>query len=120
MTNEMRQEIALQRYKLISPVLAETARSRNAWFRQVASREQVIGGRAKTVAVSTLKAWLKAYRTSGFGGLMPKRRTDSGRPRKLGDREMAAIRGRCKAFPNKSVQKLYEELLANDQLGEKP
>lgn len=51
---------------------------------------------------------------------MPKRRTDSGRPRKLGDREMAAIRGRCKAFPNKSVQKLYEELLANDQLGEKP
>lgn len=121
MNDETRKQIALARYKLISPVLAEAGRSRNEWFREVASKEHMFPHYGtKTVAVSTLKMWFKAYRKDGFDGLLPKRRADGGRPRRLGDKEMAAIRGKCKANPGWSVQKLYEDLVESHQLGERP
>lgn len=121
MNDETRKQIALARYKLISPVLAETGRSRNAWFREMATKDHPFPHYGtKTVAVSTLKSWMKSYRKDGFDGLIPKKRADGGRPRKLGEREMAAIRGKCKANPHWSVQVLYEDLLAHHQLGEKP
>ena len=86
MNDETRKQIALQRYKLISPVLAESGRNRNAWFREIAAKEhQFPHYGTKTVAVSTLKSWMKAYREEGFDGLLPKRRADGGRPRRLGD-----------------------------------
>lgn len=121
MNDETRKQIALHRYRLISPVLAETGRCRNEWFREIAAKEhQFPHYGAKTVAVSTLKSWMKAYKAKGFDGLLPKRRADGGRPRRLGEKEMAAIRGKCKANPHWSVQKLYEDLLACRQLGDKP
>jgi transposase InsO family protein len=121
MNDETRKQIALQRYKLISPVLAESGRNRNAWFREIAGKEhQFPHYGSRIVAVSTLKSWMKAYRKKGFDGLIPKKRADGGRPRKLGEKEMAAIRGKCKANPRWSVQKLHEDLLANHQLGDKP
>lgn len=121
MNDDTRKQIALYRYKLISPVLAETSRCRNEWFREVASKEHNFPHfGVKTVAVSTLKMWLAAYRKNGFEGLMPKRRKDSGRPKRLGETEMAAIRGKCKANPHWSVQKLHEDLLEHNQLGDKP
>jgi len=121
MNDETRKQIALCRYKLLSPVLAESGRNRNAWFREIAAKEHTFPHYGtKTVAVSTLKSWMKAYREKGFDGLLPRRRADGGRPRRLGDKEMAAIRGMCRAFPDKSVQKLYEGLLENHQLGDKP
>lgn len=121
MNEEIRKQIALCRYKLLSPVLAETSRNRNAYFREVSLKEHVFPGRgATTVAVATLKSWLKAYNKDGFDGLIPKARNDKGRPRRLGEQELSAIRGKCRAFPNWTVQKLYEDLQANDQLGHPP
>ena len=121
MTDETRKQIALARYKLISPVLAESGRNRNEWFREQAGKTHHFPHYgAKAVAVSTLKSWMKAYREKGFDGLLPKKRCDGGRPRRLGEREMAAIRGKCKAHPGWSVQKLYEDLMENAQLGERP
>jgi putative transposase len=121
MNDETRNQIALQRYKIISPVLMETGRNRNEYFRQQTEKEHIFaGGKPKKVAVSTMKAWLKAYRKKGFDGLLPKKRADGGRPRRLGEKEMAAIAGKCLAYPNRPVQKLYDDLLENNQLGEKP
>ena len=121
MNDEMRKQTALQRYKIISPVLMETGRNRNEYFRQMSEKEHVFAGsKPKKVAVSTMKLWLKAYREKGFDGLLPRKRADGGRPRRIGEKEMAAIAGKCRAFPHWSVQKLYEELLNQNQLGEKP
>ena len=72
------------------------------------------------MAVATLKSWLKAYNKDGFDGLIPKARNDKGRPRRLGKQKLSAIRGKCRAFPNWTVQKLYEDLQVNDQLGHPP
>jgi len=121
MNEDIRKQIALCRYKLLSPVLAETSRNRNAYFREVSIKEHVFPGRgATTVAPATLKSWLKAYNKDGFDGLIPKARNDKGRPRRIGEQELSAIRGKCRAFPNWTVQKLYEDLQANDQLGHPP
>lgn len=73
----------------------ETGRNRNEYFREMAAKEHLFAGsKPRKVSVSTMKAWLKVYRKEGFDGLMPKRRKDGGRPRRVGDKEMAAFNQR--------------------------
>lgn len=70
--------------------------------------------------MSTFKGWLRAYLAHGFDALKPKNRCDRGRPRRLSDQSMAAIEARCKAYPQMSIKLLYEQLLADGQLGDPP
>jgi putative transposase len=121
MNDETRKQIALFRYKLISPVLAEPRRAQNEYFREQAEKEHIFPHYgSKRVKLSTFKSWLRGYRRKGFNALIPKCRKDGGRPRRLGEVEMSAIRGKCKAHPSLTVQKLYESLLADGQLGTPP
>jgi len=82
MDKETREQIALIRYKLISPVLVEPGRVQNKYFRTQAAIEYDFPryGR-RTVKVSTMKSWLKKYKEQGFEGLKPKVRKDKGRNR---------------------------------------
>jgi putative transposase len=121
MNDETRKQIGLCRYKLISPVLAEPGRVQNEYFRDQAQREHLFPHYGpRRVAVSTFKRWLRLYRKRGFEALVPRARADNGRPRRLGETEMAALRAKCKAFPHFTVRKLYEELAADGQLGDPP
>jgi putative transposase len=121
MTDETRDQIALFRYKLISPVLAEPGREQNAYFRRQAEREHNVPHYGvRRFQLSTMKGWLKKYRRKGLKGLRPKPRADLGRPRRLGDNAMEAIRVRCKAFPHYTVTMLYLSLQADGLLGEPP
>jgi transposase InsO family protein len=121
MNQETREQIALARYKLISPVLAEPGRVQNEYFRGQAEKEHELPHYGcRRLSVSTLKLWLRRYREKGFEGLKPRARADQGRPRRLGEQSLAAIRGKCKAYPRWSVQMLYEDLLASEQLGDPP
>jgi transposase InsO family protein len=121
MNEETREQIALARYKLISPVLAEPGRVQNEYFRGQADKEHELPHYGcRRLSVSTLKLWLRRYREKGFEGLKPRARGDQGRPRRLGEQSLAAIRGKCKAYPRWSVQMLYEDLLASEQLGDPP
>jgi putative transposase len=121
MTDETRDQIALFRYKLISPVLAEPARAQNAYFRRQAEREHNVPHYGvRRFQLSTMKGWLRKYRRKGLKGLRPKPRADLGRPRRLGDNAMEAIRVRCKAFPHYTVTMLYLSLQADGLLGEPP
>jgi transposase InsO family protein len=121
MNDETRRQIALTRYKLISPVLAEPRRAQNEYFREQAQKEHFFPHYgSKRVKLSTFKSWLRGYRREGFNALMPKPRKDGGRPRRLGETELSAIRGKCKAYPHLTVQKLYENLLQDGQLGTPP
>ncbi len=112
MDNETREQIALVRYKLISPVLAEPGRVQNEYFRtQAAERHAFPRYGNRQVKVSTLKSWLKAYRKNGFDGLKPKVRKDKGRPRKADPQVMDAIRVTCRAYPHITVKRLHEKLM---------
>ena len=121
MDKEIREKIALKRYQLISPVLAEPARAQNEYFRKQAETEHELPHYGlKKVRVSTLKAWLRKYRKGGFDGLKPKIRSDGGRPRRFDEGLLKAIGIKCKAHPSLSVQKLYEMLRDQDLLGHPP
>jgi putative transposase len=121
MEKDIREQIALARYALISPVLAEPGRVQNAYFRQQAQREHDFPRYGvRKVRVSTMKAWLRRYRKEGFEGLKPKGRSDGGRPRRLNPEMLKSVEIKCKAYPFWSVQKLYEDLTRQHLLGEPP
>lgn len=121
MKEETRSEIALARYKLISPVLAEPGRVQNEYFRSQTDKEHDLPhyGR-RVIKLSTFKLWLRQYRLGGFEGLKPKSRADSGRPRRLQPETIAAIEGKRKAYPTWTARMLYEDLLREGQLGQPP
>jgi len=121
MEKQIREKIALKRYQLISPVLAEPARAQNEYFRKQAQHEHDFPRYGlRKVSVSTMKAWLRKYRKKGFEGLKPKNRSDVGRPRRLDADTIKAIEVKCKAYPYWTVQKLYEDLGRQGLLGQPP
>lgn len=121
MDNETREQIALTRFKLISPVLAEPGRVQNEYFRtQAAKRHAFPRYGSRQIKVSTFKSWLKAYRKKGFEGLKPKPRKDKGRPRKVDTQMMNAIRVSCRAYPHITVKKLHEKLILENLAGIPP
>lgn len=121
MDEAIREKIALKRFEIISPILAEPRRVQNDYFRKQAERDHEFpyyGSRR--VAVSTMKGWLKKYRKKGFNALKPQERSDTGRPRRITEEMLQAIRIKCTAYPYWSVQKLYEELSIQNLLGHPP
>ncbi len=121
MEKDIRERIALKRYQLISPVLAEPGRVQNEYFRKQAGKEHEFPRYGpKIIRVSTLKSWLRKYRKDGFEGLKPKNRADGGRPRRLNEQMLKTIEIKCKAYPYWSVQKLYEDLTDQELLGQPP
>ncbi len=121
MKNEIREKIALKRFEIISPVLAEPGRVKNEYFREQAKKEHEFPRYGvRRVKVSTMKAWLKKYKRHGFDGLKPKSRADGGRPRRMTDQMLATIEVKCKAYPHLTVQKLYEQLRDQALLGDPP
>ena len=121
MEQDIQERIALARYKIISPVLAEPARAQNEYFRQQAEQEHDFPRYGlRKVGVSTMKTWLRKYRKSGFDALKPKDRSDGGRPRRLDEQTIKVIEVKCKAYPHLSAQKLYEDLRDQRLLGDPP
>ena len=121
MEKDTRERIAIKRYQIISPVLAEPARAQNEYFRQQAEREHDFPHYGpRKINVSTMKSWLRVFRRRGFNALKPKQRSDGGRPRRLNDQLLNVIEVKCKAYPHLSAQKLYEELRDQHLLGDPP
>jgi transposase InsO family protein len=121
MTDDIREQIALVRYKLISPVLAEPARVQNAYFREQAERfHDMPHYGPKRYAVSSFKRWLRMYREGGFAGLRPKARADLGRPRRITGDTLDAVRAMCRAHPTWSIKLVHEELVRGGHLGDPP
>jgi transposase InsO family protein len=121
MEKEIRERIALKRYQIISPVLAEPARAQNEYFRKQAEREHEFPRYGlRQLSVSTMKGWLRKYRRHGFEALKPKSRSDGGRPKRLNPETLKVIEIKCKASPYYSVQKLYEQLRDQGLLGDPP
>lgn len=115
------ERIALKRFEIISPVLAEPSRVQNQYFREQAEREHDFPRYGvRKVRVSTMKSWLRKYRKEGFEGLKPKSRSDNGRPKRLNEQMLSTIEIKCKAYPHWSIQKLYEDLSAQGLLGDPP
>jgi transposase InsO family protein len=77
-------EIATWRYEQIAPLL-DTSLDRAARRRAIRDRTKhtVVwpNGEKKRIACSTLHRWLDAFRKEGYLSLLPRRRSDAGKPR---------------------------------------
>ena len=118
MEKDIRERIALKRYQLISPVLAEPARAQNEYFRKQADREHDFPRYGlKKISVSTFKAWLRDYRKGGFEALKPKGRSDSGRPKRLDEQAKEIERKKAVWYKGLEAGKFDMDLVA-DRLNE--
>jgi len=104
-------EIAAWRFEQIAPLVDA---SLDETQRRVAVRERTRkpvqwphGGRPKPIPKSTLYRWLKAYRTHGYPGLLPKVRADRGAPRRADTAAWIAYAiGLLYEQPNRSLTQL--------------
>ena len=121
MNEDIREQIALFRFKCISPVLAEPDRERNAYFRRLAQQELDVPqvGR-RHYALSTFKGWLRDYRADGFEGLKPLTRADDGVSRRFDAKQRELIKHRWSLSDHLTARLLYEQLTKEGLLGDPP
>ncbi|MCL4517068.1 MAG: hypothetical protein M1379_16015 [Firmicutes bacterium] len=107
---DKQQEVALERYPLIAPLLepgvepGEMAARR----REILLKERTREG--NPVSERTLRRYLSAYQKEGFAGLYPKTRRDNGCPRVLPQELLEQAMVLKSELPQRSVRKIVEIL----------
>ncbi len=114
MDQNKRQDIALLRYSVITPLITGTlpdGQSKEAFFRDAAAREfKGPDGRTRRYSPSAIKHWYQHYQHSGFEGLLPSNRSDCGKSRSI-DRELREeIRYLKHTYPRLSAAAIYRQL----------
>lgn len=117
MNDNERKEIALFRYGIISPAVTGTydeSLSLKGFFRSAAERTYT-NPRGETTRVSapTIERWFYRYQAEGFDALVPKRRTDTGKPRKMDDDVMEQIKFLKQEYPRIPATLIHQKLIDN-------
>lgn len=106
------EEIALFRYSIIAPLIHKTSDNQACYFKDMAARVYTLpDGESRKFHWRTFKSWLRVYRRKGFDGLKPKKRTDQGISRLIGEELKAVICRKFQEFPTISVSALYRILV---------
>jgi len=117
MNDETRQKIALFRYGIIAPVVSGTydeGKSIKGFFRDAAGKVYTNpSGEETKVSASTLERWYYAYNKGGFDALIPMRRCDTGKSRKIDEDIMEQIRFLKKEYPRIPATLIHQKLLDN-------
>lgn len=117
MNEETRQKIALFRYGIIAPVISGTydeSKSIKVFFSDAAKRVYANPrGEDTRISASTLERWYYNYQQGGFDALIPLRRSDTGKPRKLDDDIMDQIRFLKKEYPRIPATLIHQKLFHN-------
>ncbi len=119
--SDHRHAVALFRYGLIADLAQLPAGTKGlyALIQAKADHDYTIPGSTRTrVAPETLRDWLKRYRRGGFDALLPKTRTDRGRPRSLPPQVADILLGVKEGNSRLSVQLVIRE--ARDHPGIPP
>lgn len=112
--DDLHQQIALFRYSLIAPAVANTfeAASMAAYFRSVASKaHQAPNGKTVSVSVYALERWYYQYKRSGLPGITPTGRSDFGTPRSLSVRAIEYIWDTKEHFPHITGKAIYKKMI---------
>jgi transposase InsO family protein len=117
--DEYRQAIALFRYGLIADLVPLPPGSPGLTGKlKIKAREHytIPGSRRTRIAAETIRDWLKAYRRGGFDALLPKPRTDRGRPRRLPVAAAELLIAIKEQHPTCSVRRVIERARATGKL----
>jgi len=120
MNEEERKKIALFRYSILAPLISGTydeSQSIKVFFRDAASKTYTNpGGVDTTISASTLERWYYCYQKEGFDALLPRRRRDTGRSRKLDDDMMAQINYLKQEYPRLPATLIHQKLIENSTI----
>lgn len=117
MNDNERKEIALFRYGIIAPAVSGTydeAMSLKGFFRDAASKVYTNPrGEDTKVAASTIERWFYNYKEEGFDALLPQRRCDTGKSRKLDNDITEQILFLRAEYPRLPATLIYQKLIDN-------
>ena len=117
MNQEIRTKIALFRYGILAPVISGTSDDHNnlkAFFRDASDKFYTNPrGEDTRISASTLERWYYQYQKNGFDALLPKRRQDMGRSRKLDDDMIEQIHFLKQEYPRLPSTLIHQKLLIN-------
>jgi putative transposase len=111
--------MALFRYGLIAQLIHDppTNGRQEALLREIAAKRYRIPGSTRTeVSTTTLRRYLKAYRTGGFEALRPVTRGDAGVPRALPPEVLARAIALREEQPSRTTQTLVDILQRDESL----
>jgi hypothetical protein len=114
MLKEDLEKIALFRFSLIAPVVNDTydAPSKAQYFRNIAAKTHILpDGTEVKLAASTLKKWYLNYTNMGIDALIPKTRSDAGKPRVINDEAIKKIHDIKEQFPYITGKMVYQKLV---------
>lgn len=120
MDKDRQQAIALMRYSAIAPLISgvpEEYPSMSTYFRDLSEKGILHpSGQLRKYAPGTMKSWLLNYRKGGFDALMPIKRSDSGRSRRIDDELAEQIRYLKHTYPRLSAAAIYRQLQDNGSI----
>jgi len=123
MTEKERKDIALFRYGIIAPLVSGTwdgENSNSAFFRHAATLTYTApDGTETTVSEVTIERWFYIYKKLGFDGLLPQRRSDNGKSRKLDEDIKAQIRYLKEEYRRIPSTLIHQKLIENGTMGPK-
>ena len=117
MNDDERQEIALFRYRVLSPLISGTkdeSLSLSSFFSNASKNTYTTpDGRDVNFAPSTIQRWYYTYLKEGFDGLYPKARVDCGFSRKLTDDAIEQIKYLKLEYPRLPATVIHQKLIDN-------
>jgi transposase InsO family protein len=120
MTDEIRNEIALLRYRIIAPLISGLDGDNQTMdsFFLAASKKTYTNYDGKLINFSarTIQRWYYTYNRGGFDALIPQKRNDSGAFRKLDDDTKSQIAYYKKQLPRIPATLLYQKLIDTGQI----
>lgn len=117
MNDKERNEIALFRYGIIAPAVTgiyDDSISLKGFFRDAATKTYTNPrGESTKISASTIERWFYSYHKLGFDALIPRRRTDTGKPRKIDIDIMEQIKFLKKEYPRIPATLIHQKLIDN-------
>lgn len=117
MNDKTRKEIALFRYGILAPLISGTYdenTSIKGFFSEAASKVYTTpNGEDTKFAAATLERWYYNYKNNGFDALMPVRRSDTGKSRKLDSDIIEQIKYLKAEYPRIPATLIYQKLIDN-------
>mgnify|MGYP003291382010 CR=1 FL=1 len=116
LTDKERNDIALFRYSIISPLITGTAdtASNEEFYKQAADRAYVSpSNKEVTMSWYTIRRWHNLYIANGFDGLLPNRRSDINVHRKIDDEIGSTIMYVKKEYPRLPATLVLQKLIDN-------
>ena len=112
-------ELALFRFSLIAPVVNDTfdACSQMQFFRDIAAKTHTLpDGKSVKFSAGAIKKWFLLYKKGGFDALIPKTRSDLGKPRVLDSSCIEKIHALKEKYPYITGKLLYQKLVEEGYL----